>query len=374
MDLKNLIDQTKTIVLLIKDGKIVYANTYAISFFGYDNLIDLPIIGTIVPLMETTGRNLEKAIDNIEKNPERHPLHVNENVTAKGDHVWVIWSNSQYTTQNRETMLLSVGMEVTGIVKRQKSLESVFTNSLDGIAFLDPEFIIVDYNTPFMNMMGFNTEEEMKRVRTDESSSYGEYIRGFINKILDSFKTQESIRIQREFKRYDGTSFIADGVFSKIRNLKGEIIGYVANLRDNTEIYRKATTDMLTQIYNRRHFEELAGHELNNSLRYRKPLSLILCDIDHFKKVNDNYGHLCGDMVLKEIASEIKYKLRDSDIFARVGGEEFAILLPATNIGSAYHVAEKIRGTIEAKLFIYDAQEFRVTMSFGISELDTKIG
>ncbi|MBF0230832.1 MAG: PAS domain S-box protein, partial [Desulfamplus sp.] len=96
MELKNLIDQTKTIVLLIRDGKIVYANAYANSFFGYDNMIDLPVIGTIVPTMETTGRNLEKVLENIEENPEEYPLHVNENVTAKGNHVWVIWSNSQY--------------------------------------------------------------------------------------------------------------------------------------------------------------------------------------------------------------------------------------------------------------------------------------
>ncbi|MBF0228887.1 MAG: diguanylate cyclase [Desulfamplus sp.] len=194
-----------------------------------------------------------------------------------------------------------------------------------------------------------------------------------INELLNSLKTQEFVRIQREFNRYDGTSFILDGVFSKVRNLKGEIIGYVANLRDNTEIYRKATTDMLTQIYNRAHFEELARHEINNSLRYKKLLSFILCDIDHFKKVNDTYGHLCGDLVLKELASEIKNMLRDSDIFARVGGEEFAILLPVTNKKAAYHVAEKIRDAIEKKTFIYDGNEFQVTMSFGISELNTKI-
>nr|NJM02887.1 GGDEF domain-containing protein [Desulfobacula sp.] len=139
-------------------------------------------------------------------------------------------------------------------------------------------------------------------------------------------------------------------------------------MRDNTEMYRKATTDRLTRINNKMHFEELADYEIKRSQRTGSCLSLILCDIDHFKKINDTYGHLCGDFALKEITSDIKLMLRTTDIFARVGGEEFAVLLPSAIEDAAYSVAEKIRRAIEKKTFIHGGNEFKVTMSFGISE------
>jgi diguanylate cyclase (GGDEF)-like protein/PAS domain S-box-containing protein len=250
----------------------------------------------------------------------------------------------------------------------QKRLESVFYNSLDGIAFLDSELGLVDCNSTFWKMIGFDSKEEMIRVREDKASAYGRYIRDFANRILDQLKTKTHIRIQRDLDRYDGKSFVADVVFSTIGNLKGEFVGYAVNLRDNTDMYRKATTDRLTRINNKMHFEELADYEIKRSRRTGTCLSLIVCDIDHFKKINDTYGHLCGDLVLKEITSDIKLMLRATDIFARVGGEEFAILLPSTMEDAAYSVAEKIRGAIEKRPFIYSGNEFKLTMSFGISE------
>lgn len=371
MDPKSLIDQTETVVLLIKNGIIVYANAYAKSFFGYKNLVGFPVVGTIVPAVDTSGNNLEKLVKNIEENHEQYRLHVNENITAEGRHVWLIWSNSQHETANKDKMLLSVGMEVTEIIRRQKNLEAAFTNSNDGIAFLNSDFKIIDYNTSFMNLIGFDSEEEMRKAREDVSSEYGKYLSEIIRGILDRLDTEESIRIQRDFTRHDGESFVVDGVFSKVRNIKGDVIGYVANLRDSTDMYKKATTDKLTKIFNRMHFEELAEHEIDISLRHKKQLSLILCDVDHFKNVNDTYGHLCGDIVLSDIASEIKRIIRGSDIFARVGGEEFAILLPDTNAIGAKYVAEKIRYSIEKMYFYCSEKEVKVTMSFGIAELNT---
>ncbi len=363
-----MFDAINSIVLLIKNKKIVEANAYAVSFYGYGDLTGLDVVGTLVPETESSGRNLEQLMEDIEKNPEKYHLQVNENITAKGDVFWIVWSNSQYVDLNGEKMMLSVGIEATDLISRQKKLESVFDNSLDGIAFLDSELELIDCNSPFMKMIGFDSKEEMIRVREDKSSAYGKYIRSFANRILDELKTKTHIRIQRDLDRYDGKSFVADVVFSTIRNLKGEFVGYAVNLRDNTDMYRKATTDRLTRINNKMHFEELADYEIKRSLRTGSCLSLILCDIDHFKKINDTYGHLCGDLVLKGITSDIKLMLRTTDIFARVGGEEFAVLLPSAIGDSAYSVAEKIRGAIEKKIFIYGGNEFKLTMSFGISE------
>lgn len=372
MELLNLINEINAIVLLIKDERIVYANHYANSFYGYDNLTGMEVIGTIVPKVESSGRDLDNLIKSLEKDTEKYHLNINENIKAGGDVVWIVWSNSQYIDKQGNKMLLSVGIEATNYVSKIRMIEATFKNSLDGIAMVNRELKILDCNTSFFEMIGFKTKDELFKMDGDDTSPFRRYIVELAGELLSGLDENDSARVQREFQRYDGTSFFVDAVYSAIRNLKGEIVGYVINIRDNSDMYKKATTDRLTQIYNRMHFEELAVFEIKRSLRDGNSLSLILCDIDHFKNVNDSYGHLCGDLVLKGITSEIKHMLRATDIFARVGGEEFAILLPSTNGNDAFRHVQKIKDAIEGKSFNYDLNNFGVTMSFGISELNLK--
>ncbi|MDY0320212.1 MAG: GGDEF domain-containing protein [Arcobacteraceae bacterium] len=127
--------------------------------------------------------------------------------------------------------------------------------------------------------------------------------------------------------------------------------------------------DHLTKIFNRQKFDELLLKEFENKKRYGDKLSVILIDLDHFKKVNDTYGHLTGDLVLIAIVGIIRNKLRINDVFARWGGEEFIILLPRTNINDAYAKAEELRKDIESYI---DKELPPVTISAGVSELTDK--
>jgi len=141
---------------------------------------------------------------------------------------------------------------------------------------------------------------------------------------------------------------------------------------DNARLYedakRMAITDGLTRIYNHRFFQELFEKEFKRALRYKTTFSLIMLDIDHFKKVNDTYGHLFGDHILREIANLIKGCLRTMDIVARYGGEEFAILLPETDLESALDTAERIRSAIENHEFQEDEESpVRITVSQGVT-------
>jgi diguanylate cyclase (GGDEF)-like protein len=130
----------------------------------------------------------------------------------------------------------------------------------------------------------------------------------------------------------------------------------------------QATIDSLTNIYNRRAFEEFATKEVLRAQREIKPISLILMDIDLFKEVNDNYGHLVGDKVLQEFSLRLKKSLRQYDILARYGGEEFVLLLPDTNTSIALIIAEKLRETIAQPVFcLKDGTELKVTASFGVT-------
>jgi diguanylate cyclase (GGDEF)-like protein len=140
---------------------------------------------------------------------------------------------------------------------------------------------------------------------------------------------------------------------------------------DNARLYegakRLAITDGLTRLYNHRFFQELFEKEHKRSDRYNSIFSLIMLDIDFFKKINDTYGHLYGDEILKEIASLIKGCLRGMDVVARYGGEEFAILLPETDIQEAVMTAERIRKCIEEHEFMSLGPGVKVTVSLGVT-------
>lgn len=136
------------------------------------------------------------------------------------------------------------------------------------------------------------------------------------------------------------------------------------------EIYRLTTMDGLTQIYNRRYFDEQLDREISRSRRYERVLSLVMLDLDHFKEVNDTYGHLAGDSVLKQLASTVRTRIRREDVFARYGGEEFALLLPEINLAGARQLAEKVRKLVERQRFEFDKQVIPVTLSVGVSTLE----
>lgn len=135
---------------------------------------------------------------------------------------------------------------------------------------------------------------------------------------------------------------------------------------DSRELLKLSITDPLTGIYNRIRFNQELEHWVNYCSRYETPLSLVIFDVDDFKKVNDNYGHLIGDSVLQTITSTIRKAIRSTDIFARWGGEEFVILLPNTDIHQAMEMTERLRTFIEKNK--YRSVE-NVTCSFGLVSL-----
>jgi diguanylate cyclase (GGDEF)-like protein len=134
-----------------------------------------------------------------------------------------------------------------------------------------------------------------------------------------------------------------------------------------------ATTDGLTGLNNRRSFFELAENEFDRFKRYKYPLSAFMIDIDHFKKVNDTYGHAIGDKVLVHLAQKLRDLLRNADIIGRYGGEEFVVLLPESNLEASTKVAERIRKTIEAETIKTDKfGDISITISIGVSNFTSK--
>ena len=132
------------------------------------------------------------------------------------------------------------------------------------------------------------------------------------------------------------------------------------------EIYRLTIIDALTGIHNQRFLLEFLDRELARSARHQRPLALIMFDLDRFKAVNEQFGHLGGDYTLRELVGCVKEAIRKEELFARYGGEEFAIVLPETTPDGAVDVADRIRRLVEQNPFQYEAHPFRVTISLGV--------
>lgn len=133
-----------------------------------------------------------------------------------------------------------------------------------------------------------------------------------------------------------------------------------------------SVTDPLTGLYNRRHFENTIEREFLRAQRYKSDLSIALFDIDFFKKINDTYGHLCGDYILKELAYLTLENFRKTDMVFRYGGEEFVIILTETPMEKALIPLERLRKTIEDYPFFYDENNIKITISIGVESFNEK--
>jgi diguanylate cyclase (GGDEF)-like protein len=142
-----------------------------------------------------------------------------------------------------------------------------------------------------------------------------------------------------------------------------------AHEETRSSLEKLASTDALTGLYNRRQFMLLANAELARAQRYGRPISVALADLDHFKQVNDLYGHEAGDLALRAFADLVRDALRDSDVACRYGGEEFAFVFPETTPQEAAVFAERLRLRLEALIIpLTGSQHVRLTVSFGISD------
>ena len=143
--------------------------------------------------------------------------------------------------------------------------------------------------------------------------------------------------------------------------------------RANTKLHIISQTDGLTGLLNRKHWEEGLLHEFKRFQRYQHTCSLLMFDIDHFKRINDTYGHPAGDEVIRQTAAALKDCVRDIDICGRYGGEEFTVILVDTNADGANVVAERLRKTIESNTVYYDDHVINYTISLGIAEISDTI-
>lgn len=172
-----------------------------------------------------------------------------------------------------------------------------------------------------------------------------------------------------QIKDQDELENLLESAKQELLNMSMQMVGDMIGKNNELESLRQeASRDALTQLHNYKAFCDTLNREIKRSERYKNHLSLVLADIDLFKKVNDGFGHPAGDQVLRVVAEALQKGLRECDFVARYGGEEFAIILPETAIKDALFVAERMRKKVKTLDILYEGQPIRVTMSFGAAE------
>ncbi|MFZ5996419.1 MAG: diguanylate cyclase [Nitrospirota bacterium] len=253
----------------------------------------------------------------------------------------------------------------------EERYRDLFENANDLIQSVAPDGTFQYVNNAWRKALGY-TEEEVSKltifniIHPDCHAHCGEmFQRVMAGEVID--------KVEVVFVTKEGRTMTVEGSVN-CNFVNGKLFATRAIFRDVTErkmmeekLRDLAERDTLTNIYNRRKFYEVLERELQRSARYKIPLSLILFDIDDFKKVNDTFGHAMGDAVLVTATNIVSRNIRSTDVFARFGGEEFILLAPETELEGAVWLAEKIRKEIESQFFSAVGE---VTVSIGVTELN----
>ncbi|HYH19539.1 MAG TPA: diguanylate cyclase [Azospirillum sp.] len=258
----------------------------------------------------------------------------------------------------------------------EQRLQSIITLAQDAVLSVDAGYRIVLFNPAAERMFGYAAADVLgkpldmliphrfataHRAHVALFAADGASSRGMAN-------CAEVVGLAR-----DGREFPAEISISKDLQADGMLL--TAVIRDITERKRYenelrhlATTDPLTGLANRREFLAAAGHELARVRRYDRPATVMMFDIDHFKRINDTHGHAAGDEALRHVAAVCRERLRETDVVGRLGGEEFGVLLPETDVPAACEVAERLRAALAgAEIPRPDGGVLRLTASIGIA-------
>jgi diguanylate cyclase (GGDEF)-like protein/PAS domain S-box-containing protein len=227
--------------------------------------------------------------------------------------------------------------------------------------------VIIEASTAFCEVSGYQREELVGQ--SHDLLKHPDTANSIYEDLWKTITKGQSWAGELKNITKDGSVYWLDAKIDPIRNETGDICGYISirqNITDKKHVEQLSITDSLTGLNNRLRLDEIMLDELKRRTRYPHELSIIICDIDFFKDINDSYGHLVGDQVLKSIASILHLNCREVDIVGRWGGEEFLIICRETNIDNAMIVAEKLRSLIENHMFTGVGHK---TASFGVTSV-----
>lgn len=369
------------VLIRASDGEIILANPAFERMFGY---AEGELNGRQVAMLNApTERTPEETARDIMASLRKTGLWHGEieNIRKDGTRLWCLATVSTFAHPQHGEVWLSIHQDITErkrieeeLRRSSEEIEDLYEHAPCGYHSLDENGVIVRMNHTALEWLGYRREEVVGKMHMTDLFT-PDSVLAFQSNFPRFRETGYVHDLEFELKRKDGTLLPVLASATVVRDSAGRYVMSRSTLFDLTErkkleheLKRQARTDVLTGLNNRGHFFELAEPQLARARRHDEPLSLLMLDLDNFKAVNDTYGHHIGDATLRKFSEVCRRTFREIDIIGRLGGEEFAALLPETGGEQAREVAERLRLAVEsAPVRLDDGSFIHFTVSIGVA-------
>jgi diguanylate cyclase (GGDEF)-like protein/PAS domain S-box-containing protein len=302
--------------------------------------------------------------------PEEVRAHVETHLT-----ILRLRHQLQEVNQQKSTQLEELTRSQDLLRERERKLQA-FVNAIPSLSFVfDEEGRYLEIMAHDFSLLSDHIERLKGRLISEVLPADGAH--SMMNAIRRTIETGKTQVIEYKVPILSGDERWFEGRFAlmeKGRRGHSKVVLIATEITDRVNLYqevnRLAMQDPLTGCYNRRHFLALANQEIQRALRYHRPLSLLMLDIDHFKRFNDRYGHLVGDQILCAMVNLCQNSLRSVDILGRYGGDEFLILMPETAVEGTVPAAQRLRKAVEDMVMTIPEGKFSITVCVGVASLE----
>lgn len=370
---REIVEQANVGIIIFQDGCIIYGNQCFLNWLAYTEA-DLRQI-TLADLMTQTDcwsvlQCHWKRLDKQEKG-----CNCEKQLRGKDGRLIDVEFHATVIDYHHRPAILAFVRDITQqkqveskLKQSEKQFRTLFNHMPIGLYRFTATGIPVEVNPAMAHMLGFSDRNAFIANHSCNAD---------INQLQwqsDLQQAEEAKGCELKMTRQDGRSIWVRMTARAITDANGHTIFYEGSVEDISEIkaahfalQELAVRDPLTHVYNRRHFFELASREMARASRFLRPITLLMLDVDHFKSINDNHGHLVGDQVLRRVVLRLQNNLRQSDILARYGGEEFIVLMPETTQLQGWNGAERLRKIIAHEPIEGGSGPLLVTASIGVT-------
>ncbi|MDD3287821.1 MAG: sensor domain-containing diguanylate cyclase [Alphaproteobacteria bacterium] len=377
-DFRELVEHAAQGILIHRNFKPLYANHAFAELFGFETSADvmaLPIIRPLIPV--DMWPHIEASYDEFVRGKRPGKTSWIRAIKIDGSEIWlslterlVKWHGKTVVQWNLFDVSQRMAIEQSLVESEQRlrSMLEILPTPIYIERRSDGHLMFVNRKTCLMFQQ--STGPLLKRKSFDFFATKEDWDQ--LRVLLDN--TPDLREMEVRMKTASGRNFIVE--LASIALDYGGTPAVLVALNDisqrkelEIELFHQASTDALTGISNRRYFLTQAEADLRRARRYSRDMALMMCDVDFFKHVNDQYGHAVGDTVLQEIVRASLESLRDSDIMGRLGGEEFAILLPETDLAAALEVADRLRQHVADHPIKVEGKTLHCSLSIGVARL-----
>lgn len=382
-DFRDLIENSVQGILVHRNFKPLYANKAFAKLFGYQSakaVLELPLIRPLVP--PELWPRMEEEYDELVHGRKASIISRVRGLKKDGQEIWLAiterridWHGQSAVEINAFDISDQMAMEQV-LLKNEQNLRAmleILPYPIFIARFGDGQLLFVNRKTCLL----FQQRASQLLRGTSTAFFVDPQEREDLIKLLETVRDIRDLEVK--MKTAQGREFIAE-VAAITMDYGGQKALLVA-LNDisqrkqlETELFRQASTDALTGTSNRGYFIAQAEQELRRTRRFARDLSVMMIDLDHFKAINDQFGHAAGDSVLQGVVKAALESLRQSDQLGRLGGEEFAVILPETNLQAATEVANRLRQHVAERPFIAGKAAINCAVSIGVAQLENRDG